>query len=343
MQAILGFVLLVLFVIGTGSAGAADDFYKGKKLRMIVSSSPGGGNDTYTRLIARHIKKHIPGNPTLIVQNMPGAGGLLATHYLYSKAPRDGTVMEQISWGVWNWQVIGDKRARFDFNKMNAIGVAAIENCIIYSRKDRFKTLDDIKKSGRRATVSVSGPQATGNVMGNILEVLRGEKLFDYVFGYPGARQFSLAFRQGEVDVSGNSHSSFMDQLGDMWKAGDIVILAQTGAGDGKKSPEFAEAPLLEELAETPQQKKLVRATFLLSRYGRPYAMPPGVPADRVAIMRAAFDKTMKDPAFLAEAKKLGRPILPATGADLQKMWKDSLSASPEDVAIMKRIFAGKK
>ena len=140
MQAILGFVLLVLFVIGTGSAGAADGFYKGKKLRMIVSSSPGGGNDTYTRLIARHIKKHIPGNPTLIVQNMPGAGGLLATHYLYSKAPRDGTVMEQISWGVWNWQVIGDKRARFDFNKMNAIGVAAIENCIIYSRKDRFKT-----------------------------------------------------------------------------------------------------------------------------------------------------------------------------------------------------------
>ena len=343
MQTILGFVLLVLFVIGTGSAGAADDFYKGKKLRMIVSSSPGGGNDTYTRLIARHIKKHIPGNPTLIVQNMPGAGGLLATHYLYSKAPRNGTVMEQISWGVWNWQVIGDKRARFDFNKMNAIGVAAIENCIIYSRKDRFKTLDDIKKSGRRATVSVSGPQATGNVMGNILEVLRGEKLFDYVFGYPGARQFSLAFRQGEVDASGNSHSSFMDQLGDMWKAGEIVILAQTGAGDGKKSPEFAEAPLLEELAKTPQQKKLVRATFLLSRYGRPYAMPPGVPADRVAIMRAAFDKTMKDPAFLAEAKKLGRPILPATGADLQKMWKDSLSASPEDVAIMKRIFGGKK
>ena len=343
MQATLGFVLLVLFVIGTGSAGAADDFYKGKRLRMIVSSSPGGGNDTYTRLIARHISKHIPGNPTLIVQNMPGAGGLLATHYLYSKAPRNGTVMEQISWGVWNWQVIGDKRARFDFNKMNAIGVAAIENCIIYSRKDRFKTLDDIKKSGRRATVSVSGPQATGNVMGNILEAMRGEKLFEYVFGYPGARQFSLAFRQGEVDVSGNSHSSFLDQLGDMWEAGDIVILAQTGTADGKKSPEFSDAPLIEEMAKTPQHKKLVRATFLLSRYGRPYAMPPGVPADRVAIMRAAFDKTMKDPAFLAEAKKLNRPILPATGADLQKMWKDSLAASPEDVAIMKRIFGGQK
>ena len=347
MQAILGFVLLVLFVIGTGSAGAADDFYKGKKLRMIVSSSPGGGNDTYTRLIARHIKKHIPGNPTLIVQNMSGAGGLLATHYLYSKARRNGTVMGQINWGTWDWQVIGDKRARFDFNKMNAIGVAAIENRIIYRRKDRFKTLDhNIKTFGRRgrlATVGISGPRATGNVMGNILEVLRGEKLFQYVSGYTGTRQVSLAFRQGDVDVSGNSHSSFMNQLGDMWKDGNIIILAQTGTADGKKSPEFSDAPLLAEMAKTPQHKDLVRATFLFSRYGYPYSMPPGVPADRVAIMRAAFDKTMKDPAFLAEAKKLGRPILPATGAELQKMWKDLLAASPEDVAIIKRILTDTK
>ena len=338
MQAILGSVLLVLFLFGAGSAGAAD-FYDGKKIRLIVSSSPGGGNDTYSRLLARHIGRHIPGNPTIIVQNMPGAGGIRAASYLARKARRDGTVMEQLNWGVWNWQVVGDPRGQFDFNKMHAIGVIVIENGLIYSRKDRFKSVDDIKKSGKLATVGISGNQSSGFVLGNILEKLRGEKLFEYVFGYPGARQYSLAFRQGEVDVSGNVTSSFLDQLGDMWKGGEIIMLAQTGTVEGEKSPEFPNAPLLESLAKTEKQKNLVRATFLLSRYGRPYALPPGVPADRVALMRKAFDDTMNDPKFRSEAKKLKRPVRPTSGPALQKMWKDSLAASPEDKAIVKQIF----
>ena len=340
MQAVLSFVVLVLFLFGAGSAGAAD-FYKGKKVRLIVSSSPGGGNDTYSRLLARHIGRNIPGNPTVIVQNMPGAGGVRAASYLYNKARRDGTVMEQINWGVWNWQVVGDKKrgGQFDFNKMNAIGVIVIENGLFYSRKDRFKSLDDIEKSGKLARVGISGNQSGGFVMGNILEKLRGKKLFEYVFGYPGARQYSLALRQGEVDTSGNVTSSFLDQLGDMWKAGELVMLAQTGTVEGKKAPEFPDAPLLEELAKTEKQKNLVRATFLLSRYGRPYTMPPGVPADRVAIVRKAFDATMKDPKFLAEAKKLKRPVNPTSGPDLQRMWKDSIAASPEDKAIVAQIF----
>ena len=140
-------------MVSAPAAGA--DFYKGKKIRLIVSSSPGGGNDTYSRLLARHIGRHIPGNPGIIVQNMPGAGGVRAASYLYNKARRDGTVMEQINWGVWNWQVVGDKArgGQFDFNKMNAIGVIVIENGLIYSRKDRFTSLDDIMKSGKKATV----------------------------------------------------------------------------------------------------------------------------------------------------------------------------------------------
>ncbi len=340
MQAVLSFVVLVLFLFGAGSAGAAD-FYDGKKIRLIVSSSPGGGNDTYSRLLARHIGRNIPGNPTVIVQNMPGAGGVRAASYLYNKARRDGTVMEQINWGVWNWQVVGDEKrgGQFDFNKMQAIGVIVIENGLFYTRKDRFKSLDEIKNSGRLARVGISGNQSGGFVMGNILEKLRGEKLFEYVFGYPGARQYSLALRQGEVDASGNVTSSFLDQLGDMWKAGELVMLAQTGTVEGKKAPEFPDAPLLEELAKTEKQKNLVRATFLLSRYGRPYTFPPGVPAERVALVRKAFDATMKDPKFLAEAKRLKRPVNPTSGQDLQRMWKDSIAASPEDKAIVAQIF----
>jgi len=340
MQAVLSLVVLALFLFGAGSAAAAD-FYDGKKIRLIVSSSPGGGNDTYSRLLARHIGRNIPGNPTVIVQNMPGAGGVRAASYLYNKARRDGTVMEQINWGVWNWQVVGDKKrgGQFDFNKMQAIGVIVIENGLFYTRKDRFKSLDEIKQSGKLARVGISGNQSGGFVMGNILEKLRGEKLFEYVFGYPGARQYSLALRQGEVDASGNVTSSFLDQLGDMWKAGELVMLAQTGTVEGKKAPEFPDAPLLEELAKTEKQKNLVRATFLLSRYGRPYTFPPGVPAERVALVRKAFDDTMKDPKFLAEAKRLKRPVNPTKGADLQRMWKDSIAASPEDKAIVSQIF----
>ena len=198
MKAVMSLVMLALFLFGAGSAGAAD-FYKGKKIRLIVSSSPGGGNDTYSRLLARHLGRNIPGNPSIIVQNMPGAGGVRAASYLYNKARRDGTVMEQINWGVWNWQVVGDKKrgGQFDFNKMNAIGVIVIENGLFYTRKDRFKSLDEIKQSGKLARVGISGNQSGGFVMGNILEKLRGEKLFEYVFGYPGARQYSLALQAG--------------------------------------------------------------------------------------------------------------------------------------------------
>ncbi|MFQ5852567.1 MAG: Bug family tripartite tricarboxylate transporter substrate binding protein [Candidatus Binatia bacterium] len=336
-------VFLVLLLNADQAPGGSESFFKGKKIRLIVSSTPGGGNDTYSRLIARHISKYIPGNPTMIVQNMPGAGGLLAADYLYRKAPRDGTVMEQINWGVWNYQVIKDPRARFDFNKMNALGVAAIENSLIYSRKDRFKSLDDIRRSGKLAKVGVSGRQSTGHVIGNIIEKITGAKLFEFVFGYPGARQYSLAVRQGEVDVSGNTKSSFLDQLGDMWKAGELVILAQAGKVDGKKDPMFPEAPLLKELAKTPEGKEMAEATFLLSHYGRPYSLPPGVPQDRVKLLRDAFWKTMKDPKFLAEAKRLRRPILPTHGKKLQQMWKDALNAPPKQVEIVRRIFGGKK
>ncbi|MFQ5930631.1 MAG: hypothetical protein ACE5MK_13135, partial [Acidobacteriota bacterium] len=135
MKGMFSLLAVSLVLLLNAAPAASGSFFEGKKVRLIVSSTPGGGNDTYSRLIARHINRYIPGKPTMIVQNMPGAGGLLAADYLYRKAPRDGTVMEQINWGVWYYQVIKDKRARFDFNKMNAVGVAMIENTIFYCRK----------------------------------------------------------------------------------------------------------------------------------------------------------------------------------------------------------------
>jgi len=270
---------------------------------------------------------------------MPGAGGLLAADYLYRKAPRDGTVMEQINWNVWNYQVLKDSRAKFDFNKLNAIGAAAIENAIMYFRKDRYKSLKELRDSGKLATVGVSGRQSGAYIMGKIVEQVLGAKLFDMVLGYPGARQYSLAVRQGEVDASGNTTGSFMDQLGDFNKAGELVIFVQSGTVEGKRDPAFPDVPMITELAETPEGKEVAEAAYSLGQYGRPYAFPPDVPKERVAIMREAFWKTMQDPQFLVEAKKLGRIIQPVRGEKLQEMWKKDLNPPPKKLEIVREIF----
>lgn len=342
MKRLAGIAALALAVVASGSVHAADDFYKGKKVRLVVSSTPGGGNDTYSRLIARHISRHIPGNPTIIVQNMPGAGGLMAADYLYRKAPRDGTLFEQINWGVWFWQVIGDKRARFDFEKMNAVGVAAIESAILFTHKKEFPDWDSVMAADKLITSGNSGPQSLGHTMGKVMEKMVGKKIFDYVFGYPGARQYSLAFRQGEVQSSGNTPGSFRDQLGDMWDDGKVAMLAQAPTPEGKRTKEFPDTPTLLEYAKTDKDRELIKATFLLTHYGRPYSLPPGVPKERVEILRKAFTATMSDPKFLDEARKLKRVIIPSTGAQLQQLWKDVLNAPPENKAIIKEIF-GKK
>ena len=333
---VLGFFGLV--TIGL-SANAFGQSYDGETLRIIVSSSPGGGNDTYTRLMARHLVRHIPGKPKIIVENMPGGGGLVAANYLHEQAPRDGTAMEQINWGVWHYQGIKDKRARFDFGKMHAVGAIVVENAIFYSRPDRYKSIEEIEKSGKLATVGVSGRQSTGFILGRLIEKVRGKKLFDMVMAYPGARQYSLALRQGEVDTSSNTKSSFYDQLGDMYKDGKLVVLAQAGTLKGERDKDFPKVPTLKELATSEKGKNIAETTLFFQHYGRPYFLPQEVPADRVKILRAAFDKTMADEKFLAEAKKLRRPIDPLSGKELQEVVNKDINPSPEMFEIVSEVF----
>ena len=337
---VLGFFGLV--TIGL-SANAFGQSYDGETLRIIVSSSPGGGNDTYTRLMARHLVRHIPGKPKIIVENMPGGGGLVAANYLHEQAPRDGTAMEQINWGVWHYQGIKDKRARFDFGKMHAVGAIVVENAIFYSRPDRYKSIEAIHKSGKLATVGVSGRQSTGFILGRLIEKVTGYKLFDMVMAYPGARQYSLALRQGEVDTSSNTKSSFYDQLGDMYKEGRLVVLAQAGTLKGDRDKDFPNVPTLKELATSEKGKEIAETTLFFQHYGRPYFLPQEVPADRVKILRDAFDKTLADEKFLAEAKKLRRPIDPLSGKDLQEVVNKDINPSREMFEIVSEVFGGGK
>jgi tripartite-type tricarboxylate transporter receptor subunit TctC len=336
-------ILSVLLLNTAQTSAASGSFFEGKKIRFIVSSSPGGGNDTYVRLVARYISKYLPGNPSIIVQNMPGAGGVVAANYLYGKARRDGTVWSQINSGAWNYQIIKSKRARFDFNKINPIGFASIENTVMYVRKDRFQGLKGIRESGKLARVGASGRQSSGSVLGSLIEQVLGVKLFELILGYPGARQYSLAVRQGEVDASGNTLASFLDQLGDMVKAGDLIVMVQAGTMEGKRDPRLPDVPLLSEIAETPEAKDLANSAFLLAHYTRGFFMPPGVPKKRVKLIRDAFWKSMKDPKLIQEAKRMGRPIRPGRGEKLQEMLKTSLSPSPEMYKIVKSIYGTAK
>ncbi len=341
----LSIILFLGSVLTLSNAETAlGQFYKGKRILLIVSSSPGGGNDTYSRLLARHITKHIPGKPGIIVKNMPGGGGLKAANYLYERARRDGTAMQQVQWGVWHYQGIKDKRARFDVSKMNAVGAIVIENNVIYARTDRYKSLDEILKSGKLANTGATGRQSTAYLLGSIIEQVTGRKYFDYVLGYPGARQYSLALRQGELDASGNTVSSFLDQLGVMYRAGELTILAQSGDMKGKWDKDFPNVPTIRELATSEKGRKIAEMTLFFSHYGRAFALPQDVPAERVKIIREAFNKTMKDPEFLAEAKRLHRPVDPLSGEELQQVFNKDVNPPPEMYKIVSEIFrSGKK
>jgi tripartite-type tricarboxylate transporter receptor subunit TctC len=335
---------LTVFVawLATVSEVRGQAFYEGKTLSIVTYGSVGGGYDTYSRLIARHISKYIPGSPDIIAQNMTGAGGVVATNYLYNRAPRDGTVIGHLPWRIWALKLANYPGARFDFTKMSAVGMAALENAILYTRVDRFADFEAIKRSKTKVKLSGNGRSSTGFVFGRIVEEVVGRKLFNFVLAYPGSREYNLAVRQGEVDGAGLIKSSFIDQLGDMWKAGQLSVFVQTGTSEGKRDPYFPNAPLLSELAETPEGKKTAQSTALLAALGRPFWLPPGVPKERVKILRDAFWNVMRDDNLLIEAKKLRRPIDPARGEKLQKMWDEALAAPPQVVAIVKDLFGTK-
>jgi len=337
-------VLICLALLGGSlafvSEVTAQPFYKGKMVRIVVYASPGGGYDTYSRLLGRHLSQYIPGNPSIIIQNMPGAGGVVATNYMYNKAPRDGTVFAMLPWRIWGLQLAGDPKAKFDFTKMRAVGNFAMDNAILYTRKDRYANMDAVKRSKQAAKMGCNGRSATGFVLGRVAEEVMGQRYFKYILGYPGSREYNLAIRQGEVDGGGATKDSFMDQMGDEWKKGNIVVIVQTGnPKDGKRDPDFADAPMVSELAETPAAKKIAASTALLATLGRPFWLPPGVPKDRVQLLRDAFWQAMKDKNLLKEAKRLRRPVLPQRGEALQKSWEQGLAAPPEAVKVVKDIF----
>jgi tripartite-type tricarboxylate transporter receptor subunit TctC len=312
------FRLAVLFLLlPMAPAYAQDSFYKGQTVRIIVGASAGGGYDTYSRTIARHIGKHISGNPTFVVENMPGAGFLISANYMYKVAKPDGLTIGHFIGGLFLQQLLGKPGIEFDAAKFEYIGVPTQDDYVIgVSKKTTgISTMDEWMKS---KTVVKLGGVGAGSATDDIPKVLMATIGLpaQLVSGYKGTADVRLAYNNGEVQGVCNSWQSFTATWPNELKS-DMAIVLQTTA---KSHSELTKVPLAMAYAKTDEAKNLIRAlVHSVGPAARPYLFPPGTPKDRLTTLRKAFMDTMKDPEFLADAKKAKLDINPLDGAELER------------------------
>lgn len=323
---------------------AATDFYEGKTMTFIVSFPPGGGYDIYARLLARHLPKYIPGRPGVLVQNMPGAGGVIASNYVAKVAKPDGLTLGVLPRDLYLAQLAGRDELKADFTKMLPVGSLTSDIMTVYMRTDTpYSSLAAIQaalKEGKKLPpVGASGIGGGGYIIERVTEEVVGMRLFDIVTGYPGGPQIDLAVRKGELLGAGRSLASIQDRVGDLLEAGKITIIVQTGTADRKRSPQLPNVPTLWELARTEDGKALTASYFPSTIAGRPFWLPAGVPMARVKILRNAFDKAAADPKLRAEAKKSRRPIGPVSGDEMVRLYQDGFRVTPATRALWKKLM----
>jgi tripartite-type tricarboxylate transporter receptor subunit TctC len=310
------------------------DFYKGKDLHLVISSTAGGGYDLYARTIARHLGRHIPGNPAIIPQNMPGAGGILAANYIYSVAPKDGTVIAAIQNTVPFEPFFENKSAKFDASKINWLGTPTTEvGMYIVYHTSKIKTLHDAQTHEMIAggAGAASTPAFYGRLFNQIFHLKA--KL---VTGYPGQNEILLAMENGEVEAMPSPFWSSLKTARPKWLPEHLIsVLFQYGA---KPHPDLKGIPFALDLLDKPDDKVLLTAAVAPLTLGRPYAAPPGTPADRLKALREGMMATFQDPQFLADCERQRLECSDRhTGEELSAVIKQAYGA-PE--AIKKRLIA---
>jgi tripartite-type tricarboxylate transporter receptor subunit TctC len=316
-------------------------FYQGKTIRIVVGSDSGGLYDLWARLFAKHMPKHIPGNPNMIVQNMPGAGGLAATNYLYGLAKSDGLTLGMFQAHRYMQQLTGAAEIKFDLRKFNWIGTMEKTEVMFFVRADAaYKSFDDVLKSSEPLRCGATGSTDGTYLLAKIFEeTLRAR--FNLVVGYQSGNAIDLAMEKGEVICRGmivTGHFSREPFL--TWHTkGFDRHLAQSGQ---KRDPRMVETPTLAELMDkhkTPDVSRRVAQVILAgNEYGRPMVATPGVPQDRVRTLREAYSKALKDAQLLEEAKQSKLEIEPASGEELQVLTEKVMNQSPEVIERVKRL-----
>jgi len=308
------------------SAQDVAEFYKGKTVRLVVGIGVGSGYDINARLLARHMSKHIPGNPTIIVQNQPGAGSLTMTNQLYAAGPFDGTVIGASFNGLPTAPLLQPNGVRFETAKINWVGSTNRETQTMYIwHTVPIKSLEDLQT--QEMLVGAQAPGSTQYDYPMLGKALFGMK-FKVVTGYKSTSDINLAMERGEVHGTLANWSTVKTLNLKQYEDKLIRILVVWGA---REHPELRGIPLIASLAKTPEQKQALQLALARLEFGRPFFMPPNVPTDRVAAIRHAFDATMKDKEFLAEADKLKLEIDPMSGEEIAKML-DQISRTPADV-----------
>jgi len=331
MKVGLSALLSAFYVILAVPAGAQDDvaaFYRGKQLRMIVGSAVGGGYDLFARIVARHIVHHIPGSPGIIVQNQPAAGGVVMTNQLYGQGPKDGTVIGVPINGLPTAPLL-QSGTQFDPERLIWLGstnreayVAFVWHTVPVTGIAELTSKEVVVGATTPGTTMVDFPLLVNDVLGFKFKVVRG---------YQGTPQINLAIERGEVEgMGGLGWASVKAQTPHWISERKIKVLAQYGL---KRYSELADVPTMLELAKSDADRQAMTMLFARTEYGRPYFLPPDVPVERVAALRRAFDATMKDPAFVAEAAKLQFDVDPLTGEQVQALVVQLAATPREDVA----------
>jgi tripartite-type tricarboxylate transporter receptor subunit TctC len=315
---------------GAASADTVADFYKGKTITVVVGYAPGGGYDPYARLLARHIVRHIPGNPNVVVQNMPGAGGMVAANHLANVAPKDGTQLAVFSAATALEPLFGNDNAKFQTTTFAWIGnmYRDVTACGVWS-SSKFKTLDDLLKSDREVVFGSTGPGTTTTYHAMLLSSMLGAKV-KVLQGFGGIKEIGLALQRGEVDAAcGMQISTIQASFASEYERGDLRILVQFAR---KASPFFRDAANFYDRLKTEEEKQISDLFFDQMAIARPLAGPPGMPAERSAALRKAMSDALKDPELLAEGKRTNIEIDGMTGEEVEQTFAAFYKMPPETV-----------
>lgn len=337
-------VLVALaFVFDRTSAHSQSDFYKGKTVTVVVGSAPGGLYDLWARLLARTMGKYIPGNPNTLVQNMPGAGSIVAANYLYGVAKPDGLTIGMFQTHLYLMQMVGHAEVKFDVRRFHWLGSQEKGQMMLYIRADApYKTIDDIVKAKEPPKCGGSGTADQTALLTRLLEETIGAK-FTRVLGYKGGSEVDLAMERGEVICRATritvhfSREPFLT-----WdKRGFDRHLVQAG---NKRDPRLADVPTVFELMDqykTPEVgRRLARVILAGDELGRPMVAPPGVPPDRVRILRDAYARSLKDPDLIAEVKKSRLDMEPSSGEEIEALFKELMDQPREVIERVKKLDA---
>jgi tripartite-type tricarboxylate transporter receptor subunit TctC len=337
-------IVAVLALVLTWPVGALAQapFYQGKTIKIAAGYGAGSVDDAWTRMIARYLVKYIPGNPDIIVQNMPGAGAMIAANYVYKVAKPDGLTLGGIRAGLYFDQLVKRQQVQFDWTKFTWLGSPTQVDQIIYMRADSpYKTIEDVRKAAIPPKCGATGTSSTGYYIGNLLEETLGAK-FNTLTGYKDGPEIELAVERGEVLCRGISLETLYgrEPLLSWSKNGYVRVLMQTGK---KRDPRLRDVPTIWELMKehkTPEAGiRLATIILAVGGFGRPYVSSPGLPPDRAKTLQSAFKQTLNDHDFQAEAKQRRLDIAPVHSEELEQLAREVMAQPPEVIERMKRLL----